>query len=398
MKILILSTKYTHDNNCPWLVSELANAFAELGHQVTVINTQWSGATIEPKSLNENIQLYKFKAGFVGHESKFAVPLRWMLSFFASFKVLISEYCKGSRFDLMIGFSPCSALHLSTPLATHLSKKSYLIYWDFFPIHNSQISKKIPKFIVPALWHLEKYLVNLYNRVGLMSNANKDFFIKYFKYKNTVNLDILPIWTEIDNSSKVKISDDYVNLKDDNIYFIYGGQLVDGRGIIPFCECFIEANKINNKVKLLICGEGHLAYKVREFEASHPDSVKYLGFLNRSTYVDLVSRCDVGVIITDSSVSSPTFPSKSLDYFKSKIPILAVLEEASDFGKVLEENNAGLSCTADDKNQIISLIFKFAQDGKIRERMGENGFNYLLNTHDVKKIVTIITGDMNEIL
>lgn len=392
----MLTTKFCHPDGSLWLPSELAVELIERGHKVSVLNLEWTGKDIEPKIISKNISSFDFhnyKAIRV-RAGKFAVVLRWIFSSFALLPFLLKRIFLGWKYDLMIGFSPCTSLYSALPLAKVLSRDAILVYWDFYPVHNQEISKKIPEKFVPFAKWVEKKLINLYSRVGCMSQANIDFFDDYFGTNSAKNKFLLPIWTSI---LDMPIADEkHAGAKYFNnpgaIIFIFGGQLVEGRGVIEFCEAIIEAKKTNNNISLIVCGEGFLAHKILELQKVNPDTIKYLGALSRFDYLQVLSFSDVGVVSTVSNVSAPTFPSKSLDYMACSLPILAAVEEASDFGRIVEKNNFGYYCKAGDQKSMIEGIIKITKSNDSLKKMGANGNCYLRKYHSVENAANLITG------
>ena len=135
------SNKFLHPDGSYWLVSELVKKFLDDGHEVTVLNFYWAGAE-EPN------------ADFVGHPRLTLINLnpfknggvlmlfsRWFLSSFKFYPALLRMLIKKQQFDLFISFSPAFPFWSLIPLGHMLSRKSLLIYWDFFPIHNFKIKK-----------------------------------------------------------------------------------------------------------------------------------------------------------------------------------------------------------------------------------------------------------------
>lgn len=394
MKILMLTTKFCHPDGSPWLSSELATELIRLGHEVTVLNLEWSGKDINTKKISEEIpqlNLYNYKA-IRTSITAISILLRWALSSIKLLPFLLKQALSGNRFDLMIGFSPCSALHSALPFAKLISRDACLIYWDFFPVHNQEISGKVPKMALPAVKFLEKTLVRLYNRVGCMSNANIVFFDNYFERPSKPRTFLLPIWTSLltGPSAASGFSKKRYFENDDAVIFVFGGQLVEGRGIIEICEAVVSANKINRNISLIVCGDGILSKKVIDFEKSHPSIIRYLGNLSRNDYLSVLASSTVGVVSTVAGVSAPSFPSKSLDYMACSLPILAAVEPATDFGKIVEENAMGVSCTAGDIESITKAMIQICVDCDRIKKMGQNGNHYLKENNSIQNAASLI--------
>ena len=390
MKVLILTTKYPSPNESEWLISELANELAKRGNSVKVLNVEWSSYQPRHKHRTMNPKVISYNAISIPL-GRFSIFPKWIFSSLKIAPYLILDFIKKERYDLLITTSPCTACASAIVLSHLVSKKSLLIYWDFFPIHNQQISNKVPVLLMPMLKNIEKKLVNSFSDVACMSPANLVFFDKYFDLNPKQNRFILPIWTSylrLEKSIKKPLFES--SIYEDNIIVTFGGQLVEGRGLETLIEAIKIARVSNNKIKLVVCGDGQLSSIVEDFCREEPLACSYLGKLPREEYLNVLSYSDIGVVATIENVDSPTYPSKSLDYMAASIPIVASVEKNSDFGLVLEENNFGLSCDAGNPETLAKLLIILAEDAELRYAMGRNGLKFLNDFHSVSKIVNRI--------
>jgi glycosyltransferase involved in cell wall biosynthesis len=392
MRFLLLTTKFNHIDKSPWLASELVDELLRLGHVVTVINIDWAVSNNSSyEYTNKNGFSYKYLTPFVSSIPRLGLSLKWIFSSLKAYPYIIKLIFRGSRFDLCIGFSPCTATYAIHPLLKLLSKKSLLIYWDFFPIHNQQILHSIPNCIIPLLRWVENKCIQLYDNIGFMSPQSVNFAKKYFILEKKQNNFILPIWTTFlkkpTKSSSLRCE---LGLSKDRIVIVFGGQLAPGRGVLELCNAVIDSQKINSNIALIVIGDGVLSSRVKIFSQLSPDVIFCIGRVERSRYLEILSDSDVGVVATVSGVSSPTFPSKCLDYMACELPILASLEPATDFGEIVVNNAMGISCVAGDHDAMVAAILVLANDPIKRKKMGKKGSEYLHDNHSVSKICDLI--------
>ncbi len=396
MRILLITTKFRHPDGSPWLLSELAAEFLRSGHEVTVLNVEWSGKKImNPTSdADRSLTLKSVEAIDFGG-GKFSLACRWIFSSMKIVPALIMDVVRRGKYDLFVGFSPCVAVYAAIPIGLFLSRDSCLVYWDFFPIHNQEISRKIPSPALPVLKKLEAALTSGFRRVGCMSRGGVRFFEAYFGRSKRQSIEVVPIWTSIIESPQVPRASirEMHGIGNDSIVFIFGGQLVAGRGIAEMCEAIILAHKKNNRIKLIVCGAGPLSTIVLDYMKKYGDVVGYVGSLSRNDYLGLVGASDVGVVCTVAEVSAPSFPSKSLDYFSCRLPIVASLEAVSDFGEIISRYNMGISCLAGNVKDMADSMISIAENEEGMRMMGENGYRYLREFHAVDKVARLITGE-----
>ena len=385
LKILILCSKYNHKDSSPWLISELAE-YLSLSHQVFVLCLDWSS----PQKKNINLQLTNgsldvvfiptFCPDFL--PSSISLLLKWTFSSIIPLFHLVGLLISHRKFDLSLSNSPCSALWASLPLLKLISKRNKLIYWDFFPIHNFQI-RSAPNFIIPPLKLLESNLVNLFDSIGCMSPACVEFFHLYFTSIAKSKVSVVPIWSSVDYRSSSLVSDDLVC--PDKINFIFGGQLTHGRDLLELCQSFIHASQFNPKITLNICGTGPLLDQILYLSHNHK-SLNYLGQFPRSVYLSLLKSCDVGVISILTKGTAPAYPSKSLDYMASSLPILAFTDSFSDFSSVVNQESLGIAVNSGVSSEKVDAILRLADSSEFRARLGSNALEYFLNNHSTASV------------
>jgi glycosyltransferase involved in cell wall biosynthesis len=389
MRALLITTKYNHADGSPWLVSELVEELLRRGNEVTVINIDWSHSSTKYVDLFERSGLtYKYISPFTSTVPKIGTPLKWIFSSIKALPFIFGMLFRCRKFDLTVSFSPCVATYAIHPFLKLLSKKSLLIYWDFFPVSNQQTTKSIPNILMPLMWFVENQCVRRYNFLGLMSPSAITYARNYFSTKNLQRAFVLPIWTKF--LCKPKVASNSVRrelgLSDNRVIFVFGGQLGAGRGIIELCKAVIDAYEYNHNIALLIIGDGSLSEQVKYASKYYPEVIYYHGRVGRAHYHEILTNSDVGVVVTDSGFTSPTFPSKCLDYMACELPILASVESATDFGEIVQNNGIGISCLAGDHDSIVAALVNFANNRDQLNVMGRKGNAYLRAYHSVESV------------
>lgn len=78
-----------------------------------------------------------------------------------------------------------------------------------------------------------------------------------------------------------------------------------------------------------------------EAEAAQRANVFYLPGVPRDDYLAAVAACDVGLVATVPGVSSFSFPTKTIDYLRAGLPVVAAVEPGSDYLDILLEFDVG---------------------------------------------------------
>lgn len=394
-KILIICTKYPLAQNSTWLTRELAEELQGRGYEVDVVCIDWSKTSTRQELKLNNINIYNTTSIGMNSGGFFNFIVKWIGSS-VNAALCASKYIF-KRHDLVIGFSPCVSSWFLILLSKIFSKKSLLIYWDFFPIHQVEINLIKGKTKEKALKIFEKVLVNLFDYVGCMSPKNCKFLEEYFGVRSKKSFE-LPIWSEdlppTLNFDKTESEFPYIN--DESIYFIFGGQIDYGRGV----ECILEAARLahekNNKVKTIVIGRGRFTDKVIAEANNEGSGVIYSDHISRESYLKLVSFCRAGIIATVPNVSVPTYPSKSLDYMKLGLPVIASIESTTDFGEIIQNSDAGLCCSAGNADELATCMLFLAENAEVASIKGKNANALFKARHEVKKVVSNLLNSINE--
>ena len=82
----------------------------------------------------------------------------------------------------------------------------------------------------------------------------------------------------------------------------------------------------------------------------------------RNEFLSLLTACDIGLIATVPQVDSSSFPTKTIDYLRASLPIVAAVEAASDYRAFLDRWQIGISLAAGDANALFAALTRVADD------------------------------------
>ena len=146
---------------------------------------------------------------------------------------------------------------------------------------------------------------------------------------------------------------------------------------------------IDKTLKFLFVGKGTernlLENKMKNEEISN---IKFLDYIPREDYELITAACDIGLVSLDERFTIPNFPSKTTDYFKLELPILASLDScaAADYGKFLQDEvKGGLFALAGDTDELYSQLLKLKNNNELKIELGKNGRQYYENELGVDK-------------
>jgi glycosyltransferase involved in cell wall biosynthesis len=305
------------------------------------------------------------------------------------FKKAIKQYFKDIAFDLILYSTPPITL---TKTVKEIKRRdeavSYLLLKDIFPQNAVDIGMMSSRGLIHFLFRKkEKSLYQISDYIGCMSLANVEYIKKYNPEIPKKKIEICPNSIELVDKhlyavKKTDIRKKY-NIPEDMTVFIYGGNLGKPQGL-DFLLTVLQFNKKREDIFFVICGSGTEYLKIENYLKNNKiDNVLLLFQLSKEKYDELVQACDVGLIFLNKKFTIPNYPSRLLSYLEYKMPILTATDINTDIGKIAEKNQYGFWCENGDIESFNKIIDKYVSNGEIVQKMGINGYNYLINNYTV---------------
>ncbi len=398
-KIAIVTTKYGEKGN-EWLTNELAMELKSEGYEIYVIALSWLSDDPETNiNIESGIKVLRYKMPKLFYSKNKPIKIIKQFTFSIFSLKNIKKHFGDIKFDYVIGFSPA---FLTYPIIKYFinrnKAKSFLVLWDFFPYYLIDVGLVKSKLIFKFLKIIENKSYKLFDRIGCMTNKNIEFLYKNYNLNPKTKVEILPIWAnikKIEKKNKEEIRKKYGFSKNDDI-FVYGGS----HSVIQGLEnILLLAKKLENieKIKIVLIGKGNHKNRLIDYSKKLKlNNLFFLDYIPRDSYEDFISSCDFGIVSLNKNLSVPSFPSKSLDYMKVGLPILASIDENTDYGKILEEEmKCGYYSMAGDVDSLASNAIKLVENRELKIKLGENGRNYYRQKFSVKSICKKITKGVN---
>lgn len=398
MRILIVCTKYSLDADNPSMIDELARALGEQGHAVSVMVGDWSGAMRCSAENRDSNGIEVFVKGPV--DVGFGPPVlrkaaKWS---FTSARLLRRALALRRSFapELVIGGSPAVTMLLPLLLLRLTSRaRAFFIQWDFFPIHHVEIGKIRNPAMAWMLKKLENFLMRRFEVIGCMSPMNVAYLRRHYRLNDRQRTMVLPIWSSFPpfkRADRTEIRRKHA-LPLDLPLFVFGGQLNVGRGIDDILEVAELSHRRGVQCGFVFIGSGSAEEKIRSYMSTKRGNVHLLDGIPRSSYLSFLSACDVGIVSTVRGVSVPTFPSKTLDYLHARLPILASVEECTDFGDFIAGNGLGVSVPAGNSEAFVAAVEKFVGDGSKLDILGGEKLRQAIDRFYVGNVASQIVNE-----
>jgi glycosyltransferase involved in cell wall biosynthesis len=165
---------------------------------------------------------------------------------------------------------------------------------------------------------------------------------------------------------------------------IYTGGLGVANHVIQFVEAAAAFN--DDSARFMVIGDGMqremLEQKAR---ASGLNNVIFTGFRPKREVVDMCAAADVGCAVLKKVETFKTvYPNKVFDYMASARPTVVAIDGVAR--KLVEDAQCGMFVEPENAGQLATALKKLQGDPELRRRMGDNGYRYVREHFDRKKI------------
>lgn len=314
------------------------------------------------------------------------------------YKRAIAKYLSGISFDLILYSTPPITF---CKVVSSLKKKnpasmSYLLLKDVFPqnaVDIGMLSKTGVKSILYRYFRMkEKELYSVSDHIGCMSPANVAYLLEHNPEIIPEKVEVAPNSIELYSSTApdpMQLRKEY-GLPLDKPVFICGGNLGKPQGIPFLIEC-LDANSDRNDCFFVVVGTGTERSRLEEwYRMKKPRNVSLMKGMQKDVYDSFVCSCDVGIITLDYRFTIPNFPSRLLSYLESRMPVLCATDQATDIGKIAEENGFGYSCESNSVEAFTAILDRMIHAD--RKAMGEKGYKFLQENYRVENTYNAIVS------
>lgn len=403
MNILFMTIGKMNNINDHGIYTDLVRCFRDNGHQVYTISPYEKRSGLDTQLIQDNgVNLLHVSTGNItkcGIIEKGISTLQIEGKFISAIKKFYSDV----KFDLVIYSSPpVTFARVIRYLKKRDGANTYLLLKDIFPQNSVDIGimtkTGLKGYIYKYFRNKEKELYALSDRIGCMSQANKDYVLKHNPEIFWGKVEICPNCIEVHDltitqQERANIRKKY-GIPQDKKVFVYGGNLGKPQGIPYIIQC-LKAQESNEEVFFLIVGNGTEYDKLETyFDEAKPTNMKLMQWIPKDEYNRLIAACDVGLIFLDYRFTIPNFPSRLLSYMEVGIPVLACTDPNTDIGKVIVDGGFGWWCESNDVlafSKIIEMIIP-AQSKKI----GEKALDYLKNHYASELAYNVIVKRVSE--
>jgi glycosyltransferase involved in cell wall biosynthesis len=367
MRVLMACLQFPIEPGRSYMTTELAQALVAAGHEVEVLVIDWDAApgAREPCLVWNGVRVVRCTprsvdglGGLVRKASKFLLTGRRAAR-------MARDRFDLPSFDAFIAWSPALAIAPLVGMASRAGIPRRLLFiWDFFPDHHREIGVMPggPPYWLARAW--EQRLMDGFTVLLCTLSQNADYLRRRFWVRPGQAVRVTPIWSDV---APVPAADRSAvrrrhGLPEDRPIAVFGGQLVEGRGFEQMLAAAAIGRETGAPPVFLFVGDGRLAPMLR---ASVQDNVLWRPAMTREAYLELLGACDVGMVATVPGVTSFTIPSKTLDYLRVGLPVVAAVEPGSEFSALLERYGIGRAVAFADARGFLDAVEALAAGPRV---------------------------------
>jgi len=395
MRLLIVCMQFPTGPGQSYMTTELAGALTTAGHEVEVLHLDWSAAPGGPTETfvtHGGVRLVRCAPRVVAGLGAWVwAASKFVLSGRRAARVA-RDLFDLEGFDAVIAWMPAIAIAPLLPLIRRAGVRHRLLFiWDFFPDHHRQIGRipAGPPYWIARAW--EQRLLGQFTAIICTLAGNADYLRRHYRVTEEQRVLVTPIWS--DTSPRPAIDRAAIRarhgLPADRPIAVFGGQLVPGRGFEQMLAAADRGGTAGSSLLYLFIGDGRLAPKLRA-RAAEQSNVAWRPPLPRETYLDLLGACDVGMVATVRGVTSFSIPTKTIDYLRSGLPVIAAVEPGNDFVSILERYGVGVAVPLDAPEAFRLQVERLATDPRARLAAREGAPRCLDEVFDVRHAVAAV--------
>ena len=356
------------------VIVELANKFAELGHDVTILtpDLEWKGEEYEPQ-LNKKIIVEKVQTPY---RSNLKIAARRCQDNIEKKGI---ELGKQNNYDFILSiFHP---FHLVPKAAVACGKKlqkPVLIKIDDAVYEKAKGIKKIQRRIEKM--YNSKTLQNA-DKILVMNDFTKKLVNEYYSVsENRISI--------VTNGTDLK---KFYNIRENNRRVIFSGAMYHHRGVDVLLDCASKVIDEINDVEFLLLGDGPEMTKLQEYVIKNnlSKNIIFKGWVQREEIPEFLAKSSIGIgPLRSTDVTKGALPIKVLEYMASSLPVLAIKGTLPE--DILKDEINGY--VVKNPKELAEKIIHILKNDDLQNQMGKNSYK-MVQKFDWKNVAESIINE-----
>ncbi|MTI88125.1 MAG: glycosyltransferase family 4 protein [Balneolaceae bacterium] len=372
-------------------MTELSEALTEKGVDITVFCAppvhdieNWNQEV--PRSTKYN-GIHIRRAKTLG-KHKSGLLYRLLFAFTYMIQTFFYTWRGRKKFDgILVGTNPPFLGIVTLIMKKVFGVKYSVIVYDVYPEYANNLGVIKHNSLISRIWFwiTKSILSNSIANITIGRDMQK------LIDKKTINSDvtnvIIPNWSD---ESVIKPQKNKINsfrkelgLKNELIV-LYSGTMNKSHNLEPLLDA-AELLK-DESIIFVFVGEGSNKENLIKLSKDKSlNKVRFLPFQPKSKLPDVLGSCDISVVCLNKKWTGISVPSKTYGIMAAGRPVMAFLEENSEIGLTINENNCGLVFENPTPKEIAEYLLKYEKNRDLLNEMGENSYEAFINNYTLDK-------------
>lgn len=370
MKILIIYRHFWPDSP-PYasMLRSIAKRLVSDGHSVTMVCEQpcykISDGQTDRASMEsiDGIQVHRLPRLPLWHKTTLLRTLGKLVFPFRAHSYSIKKFKNDDNFDLVwtATIPPVIAGAMGLKTANYFSSKFLYHCQDLYPeiaVHMKMIKTNGP--IHRLLNHFETQTRKNADYVVSLSEDMKETIERLVKptgqYK-TINNFLLENFTQTAHAETSTNSENSLFESNETINIIFAGNIGQFQGLEKIVRALVSLGNKGHDIHLAFMGEGKALGDIKAI-ASGARNISFAGHVPFDKALPLISDANYGLVSLEPEIYKFAYPSKTLTYLGLSVPLVVVVEPASQLVKTITENNLGYYSEGDSEQDISAMFLQ----------------------------------------
>lgn len=408
MHILLVHQFYLGDNESGGSrFNQFVKYWEQKGHTVTVLAgtvnystgkkaSKYDGKIITEENPSTNVKVYRCYVSD-GYNKNFIGRLFGYFSFNLSSTLALFKVNKP---DVILVTSPPLFVGITGIIAKFLKQKPLIFeIRDLWPESAIDTGVLTSKPIIKIAYLIEKLSYKFSDRINVLTPAFKEKLI--FK-KNVDSKKVLYVPNGADTdifkpSNDVKWVREKYKLED-KFVITYMGAHGLANNLQSLLNVAKEMIQIDKSVHFMLIGDGMKKSELIEFAQTNSlDNVTFVDAHPKDVMPDFCNSSDLcTAVLQDIDTFKTVYPNKVFDYMSCKKPIVIGIDGVAR--ELVENNEAGVYVNPNNTTKFVETILKLKEDKELMSKMGENGYNFVLENFEREKLAKNYLEYMKELI
>lgn len=234
-------------------------------------------------------------------------------------------------------------------------------------------------------WQLAVY--HNAKKILVISDQMKEDLVCSGIEKNKI--EVIKLWPDPSIKKVDRLSNDLFDIYEldrNRFYVVYGGNIGVAQNIRLLVDCAILCEERQEDISFVIFGDGSKKEELLDYVSRN--GVKNVYILPMQPFEkvsEVYSLGDVATVICKSGTGAHNMPSKTWQIMKTGTPIVTSYDAGSDLNRIIENNNLGIACDADDVEAFYNAIKVLKEDKNKLYNMSNNCLQYVEHQNSRQK-------------